>query len=60
MRHATIQAARYQAWEYTVWYAENCERQVFTFDVADPEECPSGGFEAHNALPFQIASGHAA
>jgi len=53
MRHATIQAARYQAWEYTVWYAENCERTVFTFDVADPEECQSGGFEEHNAQPVK-------
>lgn len=53
MRHASIQAARYQAWEYTVWYAEDCERQVFTFNVADPEECPMGGFEAHNSLPFK-------
>jgi len=53
MRHATIQAARYQAWEYTVWFAEDCERQVFTFGIADPEECPMGGFEAHNSLPFK-------
>ncbi len=48
MRHATIQAARYQAWEYTVWYAEKCERTVFTFGVADPEECQMSGFEEHD------------
>jgi hypothetical protein len=53
MRHAAIQAARYQGWEYTVWYAEDCEREVFAADAFDPEECPSGGFEAHDALPFK-------
>ena len=53
MRHATIQAARYQAWEYTVWYAENCERAVFTAAVFAVEECPMGGFEAHNNLPIK-------
>jgi hypothetical protein len=26
IKHATIQAARYQAWEYTVWYSEDAER----------------------------------
>ncbi len=53
MRHATIQAARYQAWEYTVWYAENCERTVFTFNVTDPEECQMGGFEEHDDQPVK-------
>jgi len=53
MRHAAIQAARYQAWEYTVWYAEDCEREVFTAAVFDAEECPPTGFEAHDALPFK-------
>lgn len=53
MRHATIQAARYQAWEYTVWFAENCERQVFSASAFDAEECPMGGFEAHDNLPIK-------
>ena len=26
IQHATIEAARYEAWEYTVWYASNNER----------------------------------
>ena len=26
IKHATIQAARYEAWEYTVWYSNNAER----------------------------------
>lgn len=53
MRHSAIQAARYQAWEYTVWYAENCTREVFTSAIFAVEECPMGGFEAHNRLPFK-------
>ena len=36
-----------------MWFAEECERQVFTFGVADPEECQMGGFEAHNSLPYK-------
>jgi len=55
MRQATIQAARYQAWEYTVWYAENCERVVFSSNVFDAEECPMGGIptDVHNNMPFK-------
>jgi hypothetical protein len=28
IKHATIQSARYQAWEYTVWYSSNDERDT--------------------------------
>ncbi|HJP37163.1 MAG TPA: hypothetical protein QF901_14385, partial [Gammaproteobacteria bacterium] len=53
MKHTTIQAARYEAWEYTVWYAEDCSRSVLSALGGGPEECPMGGFEAHDAQPFK-------
>ena len=28
IKHAAVQAARYEAWEYTVWYANNSDRPV--------------------------------
>jgi hypothetical protein len=45
MRHATIQAARYEAWEYTVWYARDCDRNIFAKLAGADEECPMGGFD---------------
>lgn len=45
MRHATIQAARYEAWEYSVWYHEDCERNMFASISGADNECPMGGFE---------------
>lgn len=53
MKHTTIQAARYEAWEYTVWYAEDCERGALSSLGGGPEECPMGGFEAHDQQPFK-------
>jgi len=53
MKHTTIQAARYEAWEYTVWYAEDCSRSAISSIGGGPEECPMGGFEAHDNQPFK-------
>ncbi len=54
MKHTAIQAARYQAWEYTVWYAEDCERTPFDFGTGGPEECPMSGFDITGEIqPFK-------
>ncbi|MFT4563600.1 MAG: hypothetical protein ACI9BW_003356 [Gammaproteobacteria bacterium] len=53
MKHTAIQAARYEAWEYTVWYADDCNRTAISAIGGGPEECPMGGFEAHNKQPFK-------
>lgn len=54
MRHAAIQAARYQAWEYTVWYAEDCNRTPFQAFSTTPQECPMSGFDvAGETQPFK-------
>lgn len=39
MRQTSIQAARYEAWEYTVWYGNNVEYDFFT---APNGELPTG------------------
>jgi len=37
INHAAIQAARYEAWEYTVWYAQDSEKMTgFSVDVTQP------------------------
>jgi hypothetical protein len=53
MKHTAIQAARYEAWEYTVWYADDCARTAISAIGGGPEDCPMGGFEAHNNQPFK-------
>lgn len=53
MKHTAIQAARYEAWEYTVWYARDCERSALSSLGGGPEECPMGGFEAHDNQPVK-------
>ena len=58
MKQTAIQAARYEAWEYTVWYSDAaCERSATSlggFTGADIE-CPMGGFDAHGNLPGKNA-----
>jgi hypothetical protein len=44
MQQTAIQAARYEAWEYTVWYASDCERDLFSA-FSGAQECPMGGFD---------------
>lgn len=44
MRHATIEAARYEAWEYSVWYSADCERDMFANFASGGNECPMSGF----------------
>jgi len=48
MHHATIQAARYEAWEYTVWYEQAGDRDTgfSVFSHASPVTKPMGGFDA--------------
>ena len=48
MRHATIQAARYEAWEYTVWYEDSGDRDTgfSVFSRSHPVTRPMGGFDA--------------
>lgn len=46
IKHATIQAARYEAWEYTVWYGDNSERPSGFVDgggttLAQPVKSPA-------------------
>ncbi len=55
MRHATIQAARYQAWEYTAWYAADCTRNMFANFSGSGNECPMGGFNEAQQ-PFKSRS----
>lgn len=56
MKHTAIQAARYEAWEYTVWYAEDCTRSALSSLSGGPEECAMGGFEAHDEQPVKSRS----
>jgi hypothetical protein len=46
MRLATIEAARYEAWEYSVWYSADCERDMFASFASGGNECPMSGFDA--------------
>lgn len=49
MKHTAIQAARYEAWEYTVWYGKvDCDAS----NRGDkPIECPMSGFDGHQNYP---------
>jgi hypothetical protein len=52
MKHTAIKAARYEAWEYTVWYAEDCERKPI--NIGKAEECPMSGFDNPGEIqPFK-------
>jgi hypothetical protein len=44
IRHSTIQTARYEAWEYTVWYRDNNKRTLTNPNA----EQPNGVKDEHN------------
>jgi hypothetical protein len=48
INHSTIQAARYEAWEYTVWYGSNSTRSLTNLSGEK-----SSGFEDQNGNSLQ-------
>lgn len=60
IKHRTIQAARYQAWEYTVWYTGNAQLPDGFDDVSQPVKSTSvterearRRFFSTNTLPIE-------